>query len=305
MYALKRDKIDWTHLPPSSLLGTAELRSEDGHHVTVPVATLVSSPLIRSIMSGLHQCCTPFVLYCPVDAEVLHVAGEIFTEGAVMMHDEDDQTLHEARQLLEMMKVPAKLAICFPFDQESLESGIKVEIKEESQYHSEDDFGNQNQESSDPWILPESESVMDSLQSAEMTLTHEEDEHIAHEVKDCRAALNAKTAKYPDCSLNQHDRTQREERELMCPNCDYATTRYCNLERHIRMHAAEEKKHRIHGKENHEFQCQDCGYSTNYKSVMKNHVMIHTGEKLYSCPYCEYSTIQSCNMKRHVRRNHN
>ena len=117
MYALKSDQVHWTHLPPSSLCGTAALRSEDGHDVTVPVASLVSSPLIRSIMFSLHPALnfTPYVLSCPVDAAVLEIVGEIFTKGVVKV--KDDLTQQEVQQLLEMMKVAAILS-CTAIDQE-------------------------------------------------------------------------------------------------------------------------------------------------------------------------------------------
>merc|ERR1719312_1756597 len=122
-------------------------------------------------MSGLHPALhfTPFVLSCPVDAEVLKIVGEIFTEGVVKV--KDDQILHEVQQLLEMMKVPANLS-CIGIDQEpanvgmvwmtkeNLENVIKLEIKQESQDHNDDDFDDQNQESSDPGMLPGMESAM-------------------------------------------------------------------------------------------------------------------------------------------------
>ena len=109
MYVLKSDQVQWTLLPPSLLCGTAVLRSEDGHDVTVPIASLVSSPLIRSIMSGLHPALnfTPFVLICPVDGEVLKIAGEIFNKGVVKVKDEQIQ--QEVQQLFELMKVSAIL----------------------------------------------------------------------------------------------------------------------------------------------------------------------------------------------------
>ena len=188
MLALKSDQVHWTHLTPSSLCGTAELRSEDGHHVTVPIASLVSSPLIRSIMSGLHPCCAPFVLSCPVDAEVLDLVGDIFTKGEVKV--KDDQILHEVHQLLKRMKVSTNLS-CIGIDQEPVNVGIawmteenlenviklEIEIKQESQYHSDYDFDDQEQESSDPGM----ESVMDSGGPCQSL-----DEHIAQEDKDCR-----------------------------------------------------------------------------------------------------------------------
>merc|ERR1719317_414071 len=100
-------------------------------------------------MSGLHPALytTPFVLSCPVDAEVLDIAGEIFTEGTVNV--EDDQILYEVQQLFERMKVPANLS-CIGIDQEpanvdmvwmtkeNLENVIKLEVKLESQDYNDD-----------------------------------------------------------------------------------------------------------------------------------------------------------------------
>ena len=204
MYTLKSDQVPWTQLPPSSLCGTAVLRSEDGHDVTVPIASLVLSPLIRSIMADLHPALnfTPFVLICPVDVEVLKIAGEVFNKGVVKVKDE--QVHHEVQQLLELMEVSAILS-CIGIDQEpanvgnawmtklNLENVIKSDIKLESLYDSDDELDNQKQESSDPGILLELESPKGSRSPSQRLYAHEGDGRLVKEDNDCKATLNPKT----------------------------------------------------------------------------------------------------------------
>ena len=332
MYNLKSDQVHWTQLPPSSLCGTAALRSEDGHDVTVPLASLVSSPLIRSIMADLHPALhfTPFVLSCPVDAEVLEIAGEIFTKGVVKV--KDDQMQQEVQQLLKLMEVSAILS-CITIDPKPTNVGnawmtevklenVILEIKLESQYHSDEDFDEQNQESSDPEIFLESEAAMDSgsprqrLYIDKMTFTHEEDEYLGHEDLDCKGTLNGKPEKNPKSGINQHDGTQSEEREhnycdfstnescilkshsrshpkekpYKCPNCDYAAARHYHLLRHLRLHAEEKK-----------FKCTEGNFSTNNSKQIKIHERIHDNEDYkFQCPHCDYSTNRNHHMKQHV-----
>ena len=223
MYTLKSDQVPWTQLPPSSLCGTAVLRSEDGHDVTVPVASLVLSPLIRSIMADLHSALTPFVLICPVDVEVLKIAGEVFNKGVVKVKDE--QVHHEVQQLLELMEVSAILS-CHGIDQEpanvgnawmtklNLENVIKSDIKLESLYDSDDELDNQKQESSDAGILLELESAMGSGGPRQREYAHEGDGHLVKEDNVCKATLDGKTEKNSKCSINQHNGTQREETQM-------------------------------------------------------------------------------------------
>ena len=288
------------------------------HDVTVPVASLVSSPLIRSIMSGLHPALyfTPFVLHCPVDAAVLEIAGEIFTKGVAEV--KDDQIHHEVQQLLEMLQVSAVLS-CIAINPKPFNVGnawmtkvkienLELEIKLESLDHSDEDFNNQTQESSVPGILLESEAI------DKMTFTNEEDEHLAQEDQDCRSTLNVQTENIPKSGVNQHEDTQREEREhkcsycdystnesfmlkrhsrshmkekpYKCPNCDYASARHDNLLRHLRLYAEEKK-----------YKCTECEYSACNSKHIKSHERIHDNKK---CPHCEFSTNTNSHMKLHA-----
>ena len=52
-------------------------------------------------------------------------------------------------------------------------------------------------------------------------------------------------------------------------------------------------------------QCLHCPYTTSLGvSRMTQHVMKHINYKPFTCPYCEYSAIQSSNVKYHVSKQH-
>ena len=50
-----------------------------------------------------------------------------------------------------------------------------------------------------------------------------------------------------------------------------------------------------------QFSCSYCDYFCSRSSVLKKHTRIHTGEKPYSCTHCGYSCAQSSDLKRHMR----
>merc|ERR1719206_913660 len=144
------------------------------------------------------------------------------------------------------MKVPANLS-CIGIDQEpanvgmvwmtkdNLENVIKLEIKQESQYHNDDDFDDQNQESSDPGILPGMESAMDSgyhcqsLDNDEMAYTREDNEHLVQEDQDCSAALKTKN--------DNNNCSQSKKTEFKCNICENHFKTKVSLETHKKKEA--------------------------------------------------------------------
>ncbi|XP_064092713.1 longitudinals lacking protein, isoforms H/M/V-like isoform X24 [Macrobrachium nipponense] len=47
--------------------------------------------------------------------------------------------------------------------------------------------------------------------------------------------------------------------------------------------------------------CPYCNYSSNKTTNLKNHVRVHTGERPYECPHCPYKATQENNLKSHIR----
>ena len=105
-YVLKNDNLAWLdkhHL--SIVCGTVTLVSEDGHQVSVPTAVLLAaSPLVRSILSDIHPAAYgPLVMVLAVSGDVLQVAGEILSEGEVII--EDDRFEGKVQLLFKMIGV--------------------------------------------------------------------------------------------------------------------------------------------------------------------------------------------------------
>uniref|UniRef100_A0A8D9E568 RE1-silencing transcription factor n=1 Tax=Cacopsylla melanoneura TaxID=428564 RepID=A0A8D9E568_9HEMI len=56
---------------------------------------------------------------------------------------------------------------------------------------------------------------------------------------------------------------------------------------------------------NSAFVCLFCEYSTNNGTNMKRHIRRHTGEKPYKCSFCDYSSNRNDNAINHARIVHN
>ncbi|KAK7084854.1 hypothetical protein SK128_001319 [Halocaridina rubra] len=48
-------------------------------------------------------------------------------------------------------------------------------------------------------------------------------------------------------------------------------------------------------------QCPYCNYSTNVTTNMRNHLRTHTGETPFSCTFCSYSTTTKQSLIYHIR----
>lgn len=47
--------------------------------------------------------------------------------------------------------------------------------------------------------------------------------------------------------------------------------------------------------------CSFCDYTTMYSTGLTRHLRTHTGDKPFSCPHCQYSTITQYHLNRHIR----
>ena len=114
-----RNRPDLLEIPLSSVCGSATLRSEDGHEISVPVVSLLAtSSLMRSLLSDLHPALqSPPIFSCACSAEILVTAGKILTEGLVRVKDE--RLLREVQGFMELLGVEIVLS-CKKIEQEPL-----------------------------------------------------------------------------------------------------------------------------------------------------------------------------------------
>ena len=53
-----------------------------------------------------------------------------------------------------------------------------------------------------------------------------------------------------------------------------------------------------------EFLCPYCSKIMKTRKEMARHIMIHTGEKPFSCTFCNFRTNRKSTLKEHVKRRH-
>ncbi|XP_071515104.1 uncharacterized protein [Panulirus ornatus] len=79
-----------------------------------------------------------------------------------------------------------------------------------------------------------------------------------------------------------------------CPYCDYITTNYAHLLRHVRKHTGEKP-----------FACPHCPFRATQNDNLKRHIRTHTGEKPFACAQCPCTFADKSSLKSHLWNHHN
>ena len=77
----------------------------------------------------------------------------------------------------------------------------------------------------------------------------------------------------------------------MCKYSEAMFTTSGELFRHVRYKHTHEKPHK----------CPDCDYSSVELCKLKRHMRCHSGERPYQCPHCTYASPDTFKLKRHLR----
>ncbi|CAH8543416.1 unnamed protein product [Schistosoma turkestanicum] len=83
-------------------------------------------------------------------------------------------------------------------------------------------------------------------------------------------------------------------RRYICRDCGVSFRQNVHLRKHIMIQHTKVKP----------YSCPYCEYTTVEKSHLTVHVRTHTGERPFSCRECNYSSAQNCTLKSHYLRKH-
>ena len=95
--------------------------------------------------------------------------------------------------------------------------------------------------------------------------------------------------------LVRHTKAVHEKlKEFSCQDCNYTASQQSNINLHMEQKHNNEKN----------FECDKCGYKAALKHTVTRHKKVHKKEGHQKCPACEYTTLQSADIKKHMKSVH-